>query len=380
MTAGAWPAVDERLVRRYRRLLLAYSGGYRRRHGTEMITTMLEMAEPGRSRPSAGEAWHLIASGVRQRFRLPSGRPFTVVTAALVTVVLAVFGAAAGSWLGEQTFAAVPSGAAAVELVSPAVADPRQDAIFTWRKSLPGRADALNFHLSPKAAWTVEEARDGLTAAGWTITEFTVHPRPASIICAPDDITGGESCTFSSRDAALTAHRDGLVLHGTANDFLANEAGDAWVGGVYGDLYAERSTAYLPLTVIGGLLGALAGWLLTAALAYRIRSLPPGAGSLAGAFAGVAVTVAAPAVWAVVVNAVMLGGHLTYTGPVYALHSAFRPGSHLTEVPSWLVPGCTLAAAAAAAIAVSVVFLSGGRDRPTVIENRFSAGPGIAEH
>jgi len=35
---------EDRLVWHYRRLLLAYSGRYRRRHGIEMITTMLEMA------------------------------------------------------------------------------------------------------------------------------------------------------------------------------------------------------------------------------------------------------------------------------------------------------------------------------------------------
>ena len=105
MTTAAWPSVDEQLVRHYRRLLLAYPGNYRRRHGTEMITTLLEMAEPGRSRPSAGEAWHLLSSGVRQRFRLPAARPAATVTAVLVSVALAVFGAAGGSWLGERTLA-----------------------------------------------------------------------------------------------------------------------------------------------------------------------------------------------------------------------------------------------------------------------------------
>jgi hypothetical protein len=356
VTTGTWPAADERLVRRYRRLLLAYSGRYRRRHGTEMITTLLEMADPGRSRPSAGEAWHLVASGVRQRFHLPSGRPFAWVTAALVTVVLGVFGAAAGSWLGQRTFADLPSRAGALQLLNAAVANPRADAAFTSRHQLPGRADSLSVSLSPRAAWTVEEARDGLTAAGWTVTEFTIHPRQAAIVCTAD-----ESCTFVSRDATLTAARDGLILHGTATDFLADKSGDAWVGGVYGELYAERSAAYLPLAATGGVLGALAGWLLTAGLAYRIRSLPPGPGPLAAAFAGVAVTISAPPVWAVIVNAVMLGEHLTYTGPVYALHSVFRPGSHLDGVPSWLTLACTLAAAAAGAIAVGVLVL--GADR-----------------
>ncbi|MFC7482007.1 hypothetical protein ACFQX7_20935 [Luedemannella flava] len=136
----------------------------------------------------------------------------------------------------------------------------------------------------------------------------------------------------------MTAKRDGLILYGTVNDFLVNESGDAWGGGIYGQLVAERSAAYLPLTVAGGLLGALAGWLLTAALAYRIRSLHSGWGRLAATFAGLALTVSAPATWAITVNAVMLGQHLTYTGPVYTLHAALRPASHLDGVPAWLTP------------------------------------------
>ncbi|GIE88125.1 hypothetical protein [Actinoplanes regularis] len=367
MTTETWPTADERLVRHYRRLLLAYSGRYRRRHGTEMITTLLEMAEPGRTRPSADEAWHLIVSGLRQRFRLPSGRPFAWVAAVLVTVVLGVFGAAAGSWLGERTFAELPGRAGALELLHAAVADPMPGAGFTFRTSMPGRADGLNFSVSPRdrrdgtPSWTIEEARTGLSAAGWTITEFTVHPRKASISCVPDEEFGGETCTFDSRDASLTAERDGLVLNGTAADFLASESGDSWIGGVHGTLTAERNAAYLPLTVAGGLLGALTGWLLAAALAYRIRSLSPGRGRLAAAFTGAAVAISAPPVWAVIVNAVMLRAHLTYTGRVYVLHSALRPGSHLDGVAPWFIPGCLLAAAATAAIAVAILVL--GTDR-----------------
>ncbi|MBM2620540.1 hypothetical protein JIG36_34070 [Actinoplanes sp. LDG1-06] len=173
MSDGTWPTADERLVRRYRRLLLAYSRRYRRAHGTEMITTMLEMAGPGRSRPSAGESWHLVVSGVRQRFRLPSGRPFAVIAAGLVTLVLGLFGAAAGSRLGEN--------------------------------GLPSRADAL---------------------------------------------------------------------------------------------------------------------------------------------------------------ALMFGQHLGYDGPVYSLHSALRPGSHLDGVAPWLIPVCAVAAVAAGAVAAGIVVLGAGPEEP----------------
>ena len=373
MTTGTWPAADERLARRYRRLLLAYSGGYRRRHGTEMITTMLEMAEPGRTRPSAGEAWHLIASGVRQRFRLPSGRPFGWVAAVLVTLVPGLFGAAAGSWLGQRTFTGLPSRAGALKLMNAAVPDPMAGAGFIHPHSWSGRADALVITVIPSApgpdgtpAWTVEQARTGLTAAGWTITEFTIHPLRSSVTYTPDQGSGpaGKTRWFASREATLTAERDGLILQGTATDFIADESGEAFDGGINGVLYAGRSAAYLPLTVAGGLLGALAGWLLTAALAYRFRALPPASGRLAATFAGVAAAISAPAVWAIIVNAVMLGEHLTDTGPVYTLHAALLPGSHLDGVAAWLVPGCAIAAAAAAAIAVGILVLAAERTEP----------------
>jgi hypothetical protein len=79
-------------------------------------------------------------------------------------------------------------------------------------------------------------------------------------------------------------------------------------------------------------------WLLTAALAYRIRSLPPRAGWLTAAFTGVAVTTAAHAVWVIIVNAVMLAQDLTDNGPVYTLHAALRPASHLDGMPAGSSP------------------------------------------
>jgi hypothetical protein len=288
-----------------------------------------------------------------------------LIAAVLLTLALGVFGSAAGSWLGESASAGLPSRTDAQQLLNAAVPDPA--ATFINRVSASGRADMLAFSVLPGAQrpnWTVEEARTGLTAAGWAITEFTVHPSPASITCTTD-ATSQETCTFTSTTATVTAERDGLILRGTATDFLADKSGDAWTGGVEGELFAARGTAYLPLIITGGLLGALAGWLLTAALAYRMRCLPPGSGRLAVAFTGVTATIAVPAVWAVIVNAVMLGEHLTDNGPVYTLHAALLPGSHLDGVAAWLIPGCTIAAAAAAAITVGILVRGVVREQPS---------------
>ncbi len=339
-----WPPADERLARHYRRLLLAYSGRYRRRHGTEMITTMLAMAAPGRARPSAGEAWHLIASGVRQRFRPPSGRPVAVVAAVLTAVVLGAFGAAAGSWLGRQTFADLPSRAGALTLMGPAVADPATEASFVVRHRQAGRADVESISVPPRAqrpsgtpTWTAEEARDGLAAAGWKILEFTIRPGPSTTCTKHDDLSPPVTSCVDSRTATLIARRDGLILYGNASDAIGGEPGQVWVGGVDGTMFAARSPAYLPLTVAGLLLGALAGWLLSAALAYRIRALP-------AVVAGAALALAILPVWAITLQAVLLGEHFTDVGPVYML----QPGSTFEGLPPWLIPGCALAAAALA--------------------------------
>lgn len=373
MTTGTWPVLNDGLVRHYRRLLLAYPRGYRRRHGTEMVTTLLEMAEPGRSRPSAGEAWHLVSSGVRQRFRLPAARPIVVATAALVTVALGVFGAAGGSWLGERTFAELPSEADALQLLKAAVADPAGDGVSgASREFSPGNADSVFVIVPPRMqrpdavpTWTVEQARDGLVAAGWIVTEFTVRPgyRPDGVpICAAGEEPGlsGEECLNEfevlRRNAMLIAERDGLIFHGYAHDSIGGEPGKVWVGGIGGTLFAERSTGYLPLTVASGLFGAVTGWLLVAALAYRIRSAPPGRAQLATALAGVALTTSILPIWAIVLNAVMLGTHVTDTRrPVYTLHAVLQPHAYIEGSPAWLIPGCALAAAAVAVIAVSLV-------------------------
>ncbi|OLE21565.1 MAG: hypothetical protein AUG44_27165 [Actinobacteria bacterium 13_1_20CM_3_71_11] len=60
------------LERRYRRLLVAYPAGYRERRADEIITTYLDLAAPGQVRPTLADAIDLVASGLRQRFRVPA--------------------------------------------------------------------------------------------------------------------------------------------------------------------------------------------------------------------------------------------------------------------------------------------------------------------
>jgi hypothetical protein len=353
MTASDWPAGDPRLERHYRRLLLAHSGRYRHHHGTEIVTTLMEMAEPGRSRPSLSEAWHLIASGLRQRFRLP-GRPLVLLAAVLVTAATAVFGAAAGSWAGERTFTSLPSQTTVQRLLSAAVpdADPSQN-LPPFRMSVAGNADRYSIFGTPAARQRgadpiriASAVRDRITAAGWTVTSLTVPP-PA--YQHPEDSVAGNQFTA----ADLIANHDGLILDGTV--FYEYDSGRFYLSGFSASLFAQRTAAYLPLNIAGGILGLVAGWLLVAALAYRLRSMPAGRRRIVSVLTGTALVMAVSPVFAIARQAVLLAIHFGDTRfPVFTLHSVLREGSSVDGPPRWLIPACTIAAAAFGALAIVV--------------------------
>ena len=64
MNAGQ---AQDKLERRARALLHAYPAEYRRERGEEIIGTLLEAAPPGRSFPSARDAWSLVNGGRQAR-------------------------------------------------------------------------------------------------------------------------------------------------------------------------------------------------------------------------------------------------------------------------------------------------------------------------
>ncbi|MFE9204819.1 hypothetical protein [Micromonospora sp. NPDC007230] len=85
------------LERSYCRLLRAYPGFYRRERGLEILTTLLDAAEPGQVRPSRGEAAYLLVNGLRYRFVPPTwiGRLAAGLVAIWAAVVLSGAGALA---------------------------------------------------------------------------------------------------------------------------------------------------------------------------------------------------------------------------------------------------------------------------------------------
>jgi hypothetical protein len=253
-----------RLERSYRRLMLAYPAAYRRRYASEIVTTLVDMSPPGRQRPPLTDAWHLLRSGVRQRLRLPIGRPAARAAAVLLTFVLGALGAAAGSWAAEQTRADLPSrdGFSAVS---------RQigDGIDRWeQRDTTPHASASWWSDVDDPGWTPAAGRAALAATGWRVSGQRLLPAGQSY--GPDGRLQPVTRT------AFDATRDGLHLRVSGNTTAGH-------GLITVSMWPQSNGWRWPLTVAGAALGLLAGWPLAASLAYRVRRAPRGQARLAAA-------------------------------------------------------------------------------------------------
>ncbi|MEV4710380.1 hypothetical protein [Micromonospora sp. NPDC049374] len=334
MTA-AWPIADDRLERGYRRLLLAYPRRHRRRHGTEVVTTLLEMAEPGQRRPRASEALHLIVSGLRLRFRLPAGRPFMAIAALLTALNMGGFGAAAGSWLGAQTFADLPDEAGMVRLTQQAGAGGAENRFYSTSPWTAARAFASG---PVDGIWDAEQIRQRFVADGWSVSGLSPSSGGQGIFHDDGSIT-----YVPLHGARFTAKSNGLVLHidgstPTDPDFVATSLGHVDV-----NVRPERTAAFLPLVVVGTAAGLLAGWLVAAAFAYRMAAAPPGRRHAAALWGAALVALALPAV-ALYGNVMrVFRDSSVHEGSPLTVHSAFTPGEYYPFGPQWLVLGLTVA-------------------------------------
>jgi len=355
MTA-AWPTGDLRLERRYRRLLLAYPGWYRRRHGTEIVTTLLEMAEPGQRRPHRGDTWHLLASGVRQRFRLPARRPLAVVGAVLATLILAAFGAAAGSWLGWRGGADLPDGAAVSELTTALVGSAPENR-FGRDLGGPwfGAAMSATADNSPQRR-SIAEINAVLAARGWRVGidgkpygVDSAEPMPSVELggqaFGPDPGNPLQSVPIPSRLVRTQAVKDGVRLQA---DVLST-ADHSHLSVVAA---ATEPAATRPLVVAGCVVGGVVGWMLAAAVAYRSRRRGwPAAGAL-----GSLLVLALPAV-AVYGNVLRLFRTGRDDFIPYVVHAAFTPGNYYPLGPQWQVLALTIAGALLATTTVLLAYL-----------------------
>ncbi|WP_433295307.1 hypothetical protein ACQP2F_35445 [Actinoplanes sp. CA-030573] len=337
MSGVAWTGGSSALERRYRRLLLAYPGRYRRGHGAEIVTTLMELADDGQTRPGVSDAWHLVASGIRQRFRLPGRRPLALVAAVLITVIGGAFGAAAGSWVAEQTFTGLP-GDARVAALTRQVADSDRDFSMVrstspwWTGNVLGVADA--------PGWTPEAARARLAADGWQVG--SIEDRDGA---AYEQRADGTMVRVSSRGSEFEAARDGLRMQVTG--YVSAEHGTVsimlWPGG---------TGALRPAMTAGIVIGLVGGWLIAAAGAYRVRALPPGRRRVAVALTTASIAALATPAFAFWVNVMrVLHAHGSIVNTV---HSALNATPYWSYATPWMLLVLTIAGLALAATAWAV--------------------------
>ncbi|MEU4689347.1 hypothetical protein [Actinoplanes sp. NPDC023714] len=351
----SWPEADPRFERACKRLLRAYPRDYRRRHGAEVVTTLLEMAEPGRRRPAGADAWHLIGSGIRQRFRLPARRPLAWVAAVLVMLIGGAFGAAAGSWAVEQAFLRVPDPQAAAALHRAVSGSPGAELSRTIVDPSPSpwSTDAVGWSSAADPSWDAEAARARLAADGWRLSAST--PWPPIEARRADEQAGQRPLTGWEFDA----DRDGVLLS-VSGFTIAGDADNPAEASVSTMVSPAGSAALIPAIVLGGAAGLLTGWLLAAAAARRIRHRPAARARTAAALATTTIlTLAVPAV-ALYGNVLRVFTYDSTLKDVYTVHSALKLGGpYWPSTAVWLNLALTVLGAA-----LALATLAASRTRP----------------
>ncbi|GAA4608394.1 hypothetical protein BJY16_006820 [Actinoplanes octamycinicus] len=344
--------MSDRMELRYQRLLRAYPKAYRAHRGAEMITTLMDMAAAGRGAPTRGQALHLVLSGLRQRFRLPARRPLAWAGALVAAVVLGAFGATAGTWLGWQTAAPVPSDSELRELNAAISGMPAPAAVYREGSAMQG-PDAL-VRAEGTAELSADRLRAALTAAGWRITSFQIRDGKAITSFGTD----WGATTTPTRDLYYTAVKGGLKLQGTGS--MMGEGADQGRAGPVSwatEVWPRETAVIRPLTVAGLVAGALAGWLAAAAFAAWVRASGPRRRRVATGAGVVAAALAAVPAYAHLRDAyqVMVYAH----GSPYP-YIVYSPGEEIPVV-TWTVAG--LVAVAAALVAAWPRHLDDGADR-----------------
>jgi hypothetical protein len=111
-----------RLERRYRRWLLAYPAEYRRERGDELVATLLDLAEPGRTRPRPLDLLDLLRAGLIRRVADAWSPARRSRWAAAVAASLAALAAGHVLWVslrGPGACTAISTPADAVPVVCP---------------------------------------------------------------------------------------------------------------------------------------------------------------------------------------------------------------------------------------------------------------------
>jgi len=315
-------------------LLAAYPARLRRRHGDELIATMTEVAGP--SGPTRADRRQLVLDGLRERFRLPPGRPPALVAAVLAMLVGGAIGAAAGSWAGMWTYPKMPDPVPVATRVVGGDATPDPDPSRMWLFT----SVLTRIRPGVDATQAAGRARDRMTADGWRTTAV--------------EVSGGTD-GIHYRRAEFQADRSGIRMRVTAyysEDRLLDVAG-----------WSLRPPTYVPLVLGGLVLGLLAGWLAAAALTYRIAGARRRRVSAVTAGAGLALLlVPAWSIYRYLIEYLPnqeIDGHNEFVhralvgNPIRALSGGLNLGLRLAD-SVWFTKGLLVAGLAAVVVAALI--------------------------
>ncbi|MEV0722008.1 hypothetical protein AB0I37_04415 [Micromonospora purpureochromogenes] len=262
------------LARRYRRLLCCYPRAYRRERGDELVGLLLDTAPPGRTTPRLREAVDLIRNGMRCRLGRPASST-VVAWAALAAVVCGLFSAALSARVAWETARPLPGRAETGAVFRTVLPDREPDEITTpstffryYTQPLTLQAldnvllgDGGEYQQTATGAWaagpppappeqiaTVAQRR--LQEAGWHLDGITVQ---RSDDCADKLCAAVVPVTWTTVDAS----RGDTLLSVTVHPRPEPDH-------PYLSITLRRATPplVLPAAVGGGLLGAVAGWLV----------------------------------------------------------------------------------------------------------------------
>ncbi|GIF97085.1 hypothetical protein [Catellatospora citrea] len=293
----------------YRRLLLCYPRSFRRERGLEVVTTLMDAAEPGRTKPTRTEAVNLILSGLTWRFRLPDrlAYRFAAVVVALFIGLAASAVASEAVWRASPTMptdATVEAIGSSVTALAP-VQGPfpsasysgcdRADTNEACESLVPAGADPVVTHTwiayqVPGAevnAW-VDQARDRFTADGWQLGRTV----------------------YSRSDQAIAEYPEQTIFWAAKGDLVVRIMGDptekyasSGIPNVVIGVHQQAPPMVTVAAVAGLLLGVAVGWAVAAwalrafqrhTTAGRVAMLVAGAPGLCiAAVAGVAALVLA---------------------------------------------------------------------------------------
>lgn len=278
--------MENRLARAYRRLLRAYPRDYRRARGTEMLTTLLDAAEPGQRRPTVRDALNLVVRGLLCRLHVPN-HPGYVIVACTAAMAVAGVGAWFGAMAGWQRGTSLPTTGEVVAAATVAVPDagrylPARQRTCDWRCLGNPSDDMVVFrgpyvHDNTMPEWTADRPRTTNPAGNRVYLPLAMaHADMATIAGQAHD----RLAAAGWRVSPVRTHYDMRIFWATRGDLTLRFEGRGTTQpespAVAFVVHHDLPPATLPVGAGGAAVGALLGWWLAAFALRRYRRHGPG--------------------------------------------------------------------------------------------------------